>query len=94
MFLFIEPVAGPRSKVRRIMSIALATFIGVTSGLLCLELFSFPLPPGGAAVLQAVAPLRIVNSYGLFAVMTTERQEISVEGSARRGGVEGVRVPL
>lgn len=86
MFLFIEPVAGPRSKVRRIMSIALATFIGVTSGLLCLELFSFPLPPGGAAVMQAVAPLRIVNSYGLFAVMTTERLEISVEGSA--DGVE------
>jgi hypothetical protein len=28
-----------------------------------------------------VSPLRLVNSYGLFAVMTTERPEIVVEGS-------------
>jgi hypothetical protein len=34
------------------------------------------------AVEQAVAPLRIVNGYGLFAVMTTSRPEIIVEGSA------------
>jgi hypothetical protein len=37
------------------------------------------------AVLQAwyrrLAPLRIVNAYGLFAVMTTSRPEIVVEGS-------------
>jgi lipase maturation factor 1 len=29
-----------------------------------------------------VAPLRSVNTYGLFAVMTTTRREIIVEGSA------------
>ena len=29
----------------------------------------------------AIAPLRIVNHYGLFTVMTTERPEIIVEGS-------------
>jgi lipase maturation factor 1 len=35
-----------------------------------------------AAVLDEwLAPLRTVNSYGLFAVMTTERREIIVEGS-------------
>jgi len=34
-----------------------------------------------ASVLQAVEPLRLVNTYGLFAVMTTERDEIVVEGS-------------
>ena len=35
-----------------------------------------------AAYLDAqFAPLRTVNSYGLFAVMTTERREIIVEGS-------------
>ena len=28
-----------------------------------------------------IAPFRTVNSYGLFAVMTTERREIIVEGS-------------
>jgi hypothetical protein len=34
------------------------------------------------AVEQAAAPLRIVNGYGLFAVMTKDRPEIIVEGSA------------
>jgi predicted DCC family thiol-disulfide oxidoreductase YuxK len=32
-------------------------------------------------VTQAIAPVEIVNSYGLFAVMTTTRPEIVVEGS-------------
>jgi hypothetical protein len=34
------------------------------------------------AVTQAVSPLFIVNPYGLFAVMTTTRPEIVIEGSA------------
>ncbi|MBI4971184.1 MAG: lipase maturation factor family protein [Candidatus Omnitrophica bacterium] len=34
-----------------------------------------------ARLYQVVEPLRIVNSYGLFAVMTTRRAEIIVEGS-------------
>jgi predicted DCC family thiol-disulfide oxidoreductase YuxK len=34
---------------------------------------------------RAVGPLRIVNSYGLFAVMTTERHEIEIQGSADGG---------
>jgi predicted DCC family thiol-disulfide oxidoreductase YuxK len=34
------------------------------------------------AVYQWLAPFRSINSYGLFAVMTTERPEIIVEGSA------------
>jgi hypothetical protein len=38
--------------------------------------------PGLGAVTQAVAPLQIVNPYGLFAVMTTTRPEIVIEGSA------------
>jgi hypothetical protein len=33
------------------------------------------------AVYRALAPLRSTNGYGLFAVMTTERPEIIVEGS-------------
>ncbi len=33
------------------------------------------------AVYRAVAPLRSANGYGLFAVMTTERPEITIEGS-------------
>ena len=34
------------------------------------------------AVTRAVSPLFIVNPYGLFAVMTTTRPEIAIEGSA------------
>jgi hypothetical protein len=37
-----------------------------------------PLP----ALQHILAPLRIVNGYGLFAVMTTSRPEIIMEGSA------------
>lgn len=40
-----------------------------------------PAPRPIADVLGTVAPLRSVNSYGLFAVMTTERPEIVIEGS-------------
>jgi hypothetical protein len=31
--------------------------------------------------MNSVAPVRIINAYGLFAVMTTSRPEIIVEGS-------------
>jgi predicted DCC family thiol-disulfide oxidoreductase YuxK len=39
------------------------------------------IPGSLIAVYRAVAPLRSTNGYGLFAVMTTERPEIVVEGS-------------
>jgi hypothetical protein len=58
----------------------LVGFVAVVSALLFLELFSVPVP-GGNELLRMIAPLRIVNSYGLFAVMTTTRPEIVVEGS-------------
>ncbi len=80
-WLLQEPDRQPRGRVHRAVSIALAVFIAVVSGLLCLGQFGFPPPPGGGAILHAVDPLRIVNSYGLFAVMTTDRPEIVVEGS-------------
>ena len=79
VWLFIEP--AELCKARREVSIGIAALIGVLSGLVCLQLFSLPLPPGGDTVLRVTDPLRIVNSYGLFAVMTTTRQEIVVEGS-------------
>jgi hypothetical protein len=78
-----EAAAEPRlsgSGAADAVSIGLAGFVGVVSGLLFLELFSVTVP-GGTEVLRMVAPLRIVNSYGLFAVMTTTRPEIVVEGS-------------
>lgn len=79
MWLFIEPEAECHPS--RAVTASLAALIGVLSGLLCLQLFSVPLPPGGDTALRLADPLRIVNSYGLFAVMTTTRLEIIVEGS-------------
>jgi hypothetical protein len=79
MWLFIEPEES--CKAWWGVTIGLAALIGVLSGLVCLQLFSAPLPPGGETVLRVADPLRIVNSYGLFAVMTTTREEIVIEGS-------------
>src|SRR5207248_11804866 len=70
-----------RELPRRAISAALAGLIAMVSSLLFPELFSISMPAPAAAILHAVAPLRIVNSYGLFAVMTTTRPEILVEGS-------------
>jgi hypothetical protein len=44
--------------------------------------WTFPYPGPLEAVQRWVRPLRSMNSYGLFAVMTTQRPEIVVEGSA------------
>jgi hypothetical protein len=83
MWLFIDarPGVGNRRVGNRWAGAALAVFIGVVSGLTLLQYVDAPLPPGGAAVMHVVTPFRVVNSYGLFAVMTTERPEIVVEGS-------------
>jgi hypothetical protein len=79
MWLFIEP--DEHCRASRPVTIGLAVVIGILSGLTCLQLFSIHLPPGGEAIVRTADPLRIVNSYGLFAVMTTTREEIIVEGS-------------
>jgi hypothetical protein len=39
------------------------------------------LPPSAFQMLSDLQPVRISNSYGLFAVMTTSRPEIVIEGS-------------
>jgi hypothetical protein len=80
-WLVVEPEPEPRGLAHKVATAALAAFIGVVSSLLCLGQFGVALPPGSGAILHAVEPLRIVNSYGLFAVMTTDRPEIIVEGS-------------
>src|SRR5947209_3259313 len=67
---------------------------GMTLGMFAIELLSAltfareigaSLPgsrgPGDNPILHAAAPLRSVNGYGLFRVMTTERPEIVIEGS-------------
>ncbi|MBV9505345.1 MAG: lipase maturation factor family protein [Acidobacteriia bacterium] len=79
--LFAEPDRLARTRLHRAVTIALTSFVAITTGLLFFELFGWGLPPGGAAVLHVTSPLRIVNTYGLFTVMTVDRPEIVVEGS-------------
>ncbi|MGA7241323.1 MAG: lipase maturation factor family protein [Bryobacteraceae bacterium] len=80
LFLFIEPSKQPRGRGHRAVSALVAGFVAFVSACLTMQLFSIA-TPGTQMILHYTEPLRIVNSYGLFAVMTTERQEIVVEGS-------------
>ncbi len=63
-------------------------FVGLAIGLIGLSATAplavrFSGAPAWLVQLQRkIAPLRSVNQYGLFAVMTTERMEIELEGSA------------
>ena len=78
LWLFIEPSS------RRIAwpAAALAAGIGVLSLMTWLEVFGVPLPSGALRLADRLGPLRVVNSYGLFANMTTTRPEIVLEGSS------------
>ena len=58
------------------------------------ETFHGRLPSYLNAVVRYTAPLQIVNTYGLFAVMTTQRIEIILEGSAGRRDMEALRVQV
>ncbi|MDE0298754.1 MAG: lipase maturation factor family protein [Candidatus Poribacteria bacterium] len=71
---------------KRLFIGALAAFILLVSGLRMAGTFlrQEGIPPVAQSVLQWVAPFRVVNSYGLFTVMTTSRPEIGVEGSDDR----------
>ncbi len=61
---------------------ALATVLAVASTLtFAATLRRRPLRTRLAALIQLIDPFRSVNPYGLFAVMTTSRPEIVIEGS-------------
>src|SRR5262249_4931238 len=47
---------------------------------------ALPIYPLLAPLARALEPLRSINTYGLFAVMTTPRREIVVEGSTDGAG--------
>jgi hypothetical protein len=81
IWLLLDTEPWPADRFRRARDIVLAAFVGGLSGIITLQILSLPLPPGCDEVLHVAAPFQIVNSYGLFAVMTTTRDEIVVEGS-------------
>src|SRR5580704_11623912 len=71
-------------KPRKIVSVGVGAFglLIVFTGLVQLNaVVNSRISTLGAWVAGEIAPLRIVNPYGLFAVMTTTRPEIIVEGS-------------
>jgi hypothetical protein len=83
IFLFAEQPgeARPENRTHRGVTVALMVFVLTTSGLQFLETLRMPLPAPAQGYLAWISPLRLINSYGLFAVMTTTRLEIVVEGA-------------
>lgn len=67
--------------LRKAIVVAVVVAVAILSGLLAMQTFSGGAPAAGRELLSVAAPLGIVNSYGLFANMTTTRAEIVVEGS-------------
>jgi lipase maturation factor 1 len=73
--------APPRPFWPKAVLYPLAAVVGLVSGAQMLATLGVA-PPGPLTALhRAVAPLSSINGYGLFAVMTTTRPEIIVEGS-------------
>ncbi len=72
-----------KSHSRTILISMLAAFILLVSGVRMAgtSLWREGFPPIVQHMLTWTAPFHIVNSYGLFAVMTTSRAEIEIEGS-------------
>lgn len=80
------PPASPAAKVRRFARTAVCVLLALHAGIGTIRMLDriglrLPWPGAVRTALAAVAPLRSANSYGLFAVMTTDRNEIEVEGS-------------
>ena len=80
--LHVETPQKRRFPLRRLITAPVAVFIFVAGLIEVANLFPsewMPLP--AVRLLADTEPLRIVNGYGLFAVMTTERPEIVIQGS-------------
>jgi hypothetical protein len=68
-------------RFQRYVTAGLVAFVMLVSGFQLLEIFTGTMPQRAASALSWIAPFGAVNTYGLFAVMTTSRPEIIVEGS-------------
>jgi predicted DCC family thiol-disulfide oxidoreductase YuxK len=78
------PVRGENNAPRRAVTVivsVLALLIVFCSLVQMDERFGGSPPVVAQAVDRLIEPLHIVSSYGLFAVMTTKRDEIVIEGS-------------
>jgi len=73
--------AGPPEWPTWVLAPVAAVLVLVTAVAFVARFAEVPLPAPVAVLVRALRPLRSTNTYGLFAVMTTERNEIVVEGS-------------
>ncbi len=79
--LFFDPPAAERApRWQHVPGLALAGWIAAAGLVQLLSLFTRP-PDAALLLWGPLARYNIVNSYGLFAVMTTRRPEIIVQGS-------------
>jgi len=58
-----------------------AVVLTVSLGLMAISFGHLPLPKPVEKLIVGLSPMRSINNYGLFAVMTTQRNEIILEGS-------------
>lgn len=73
--------ARAMNPLKRILLGAFAAWIAVLGFIRLIEPFIGQAPEPLRTIASGAAPFEIVNGYGLFAVMTTTRPEIIVEGS-------------
>ena len=78
-FFILEPKESFRRRTLHYLS-SLILILAVSLGMHRLLLPDKVLP-GFSTVLEKIAPFQTINSYGVFAVMTTKRDEIIFEGS-------------
>lgn len=83
--LSVQPAAGAKARGQwlQLITVPLAVVVILISLLQFLSMARLrgPWPRPLIALYSGLAPFRSFNSYGLFAVMTTSRLEIIVEGS-------------
>ena len=83
-FLLLDDV---KLSVRRpplwhtLIASVIAVAVLTVSTIQMVAAFNRPLSRLAYSIVRFVNPLRTINSYGLFAMMTTERDEIIIEGS-------------
>jgi lipase maturation factor 1 len=77
-----EHFGAPAKALEQRIALAVAALILYLGIAHFWQTFRGTAPEPFAVALKYIGPLQIVNSYGLFAVMTTTRMEIQLEGSA------------
>jgi hypothetical protein len=83
----VEPRPPGRASVMRHwrtvgLAILAMVSLSVSGSIVAAQLFrARSIPPPFSTLMRLTSPFRSINSYGLFAVMTTKRPEIIVEGS-------------